>query len=73
MYLEFRIFQISIRLCGKYTIYHTASLAEWDRPCNHILLWQDIWIFTLSGLNKESEKFHINLDQVLSLIYEKNF
>lgn len=49
----------------------TASPAEWDRPCNHILLQQNIWIFTLSRLNKELEKLCINLGQVLLLSYEK--
>ena len=53
-------------------IYPIASPAEWERPCNHIFLQQNIWIFTLSRLNKESEKLHINLGHVLSLSMKKH-
>lgn len=54
-------------------IYPIAFPAEWERPCNHIFLQQNIWLFTLSRLSKESDKLHISLGQVLSLSYEKIF
>lgn len=41
-------------------------------PVITYFLQQNIWVFILNRLNKESEQLHIYLGQVLPLGYEKN-